>query len=155
MILVPPTFTGTDRLCPYPALFRALGDQVEQGQWFLPGEPTHRRETIVTSPLRSIPQYLVIIPGPSWWHVIAAAFTAALFLSLTVKLTLPAALFGVIAIGAMLRWAWALDKGPDPEPVDDGGGLTLPVYTPGNRLHAIRSGGVLVGGIGITFACMV
>src|SRR3546814_2615255 len=30
-----------------------LGDQVEQGQWFLPGAPTHRRETIVTSPLRS------------------------------------------------------------------------------------------------------
>src|SRR3546814_162399 len=59
-----------------------LGDQVEQGQWFLPGAPTHRRETIVTSPLKAIPQYLVIIPGPSWWHVIAAAFTAALFLSL-------------------------------------------------------------------------
>src|SRR3546814_834570 len=155
MILVPPTFTGTDRLCPYPALFRALGDQVEQGQWFLPGEPTHRRETIVTSPLRSIPQYLVIIPGPSWWHVIAAAFTAALFLSLTVKLTLPAALFGVIAIGAMLRWAWELDKGPDHEPVDVGGGLKLPVYMLGNRSHAIWAVWVLIVVIGMIFACMV
>src|SRR3546814_7989144 len=107
----PPRSTRPDTLFPYTTIFRSyaarsipivksreplwdnpeLGDQVEQGQWFLPGAPTHRRETIVTSPLKAIPQYLVIIPGPSWWHVIAAAFTAALFLSLTVKLTLPAA----------------------------------------------------------------
>src|SRR3546814_663953 len=132
-----------------------LGDQVEQGQWFLPGAPTHRRETIVTSPLKAIPQYLVIIPGPSWWHVIAAAFTAALFLSLTVKLTLPAALFGVIALGAMLRWAWELDKGPDHEPVDVGGGLKLPVYMLGHRTPALWAVWVLIVVIGMIFACMV
>jgi cytochrome c oxidase subunit I+III len=132
-----------------------LSEQVEKGQWFLPGAPTHRRETIVTSPLKAIPQYLVIIPGPSWWHVVAAVFTAALFLCLTVKLVLPAAIFGVIALAGMLRWVWELDKGPDHEPVDVGGGLKLPVYMLGNKSHAIWATWVLIVVIGMIFSCMV
>ena len=132
-----------------------LSDEVEQGRWFLPNAPTHRRETIVTSPLKGIPQYIVVIPGPSWWHVVAAVFTAALFLCLTVKLVLPAAVFGVIAIGAMLRWVWELDKGPDHEPVEVGGGLKLPVYMLGSKSHAIWAVWVLIVVIGMIFSCMV
>ncbi len=132
-----------------------ISEDVQEGRYFLPNAPTHRRETIVTSPLKAIPQYLVIIPGPSPWHVIAAVFTAALFIALTFKLVMLAAICGVIAIGAVLRWMWEMDKGPDHPPVEVGGGLKLPVYMLGSKSHAIWAMWVLIIVLGMVFACMV
>lgn len=132
-----------------------LGKDSEAGAYFLPNAPTHRRETIVTSPLKAVPQYLVIIPGPSWWHVVAAVFTAALFISLTFKLTIIAAIFGAVAIAAALRWLWEMDKGPDHPPVDVGGGLKLPVYMLGSKSHAIWAMWVLIAVFGMIFAAMI
>src|SRR3546814_8902248 len=61
-----------------------IGRDVEQGRYFLPGAPTCHRETLITSPIRSEPQYLQIMPGPSVWPLLAAIFTAGFFLLLTV-----------------------------------------------------------------------
>ncbi|MGE0370677.1 MAG: cbb3-type cytochrome c oxidase subunit I [Gammaproteobacteria bacterium] len=109
-----------------------LSDQVKEGQHFLPGTVTGLRETIVTSPVEARPQYVAIIPGPSWSHLIAAVGTAGFFLSLTVELVAVAFAFGAVGIVAVLWWLWTgTDLGPIRDRADIGGGLRLPVYVTG------------------------
>jgi cytochrome c oxidase subunit I+III len=110
-----------------------LPEQVKQGRHFLPGTATGRRETIVTSPVEARPQYLAIIPGPGWAHVIAAVGTAGFFLSLTLELVWTAFLFGAVGVAAVVWWLWTgTDHGPVGESADIGGGLRLPVYVTGS-----------------------
>ncbi|MCC6534778.1 MAG: cbb3-type cytochrome c oxidase subunit I [Burkholderiales bacterium] len=114
----------------------ALAPEVQSGQHYLPGTATGARETIVTSPIDASPQYLLLVAGPSWLPLLAGAGTAAFFLFLTVKLMLPAALGGVIALVACWLWLWQTDRGPVHAPVDIGGGITLPVYASGSVGHS-------------------
>jgi len=113
-----------------------LAAEVEAGAHFLPNAPTGRRETIVTSPIEAEPQYVLQMPGPGWSHVLAAAFTAAFFLLLTVKLVAPALLLGGLAILFSVLWAWELDPGPAKGDVEIGGGFVLPTYMSGPTSHA-------------------
>src|SRR3546814_1155696 len=89
----PPSSTRTDTLFPYTTLFRS-------------GAPTGRRETIVTSAVEARPQYLMRLPDPGWAHLLAAVFTAAFFLLLTVKLVTIAVICGVLAIAMLIAWMW-------------------------------------------------
>jgi cytochrome c oxidase subunit I+III len=133
----------------------ALAEQVRQGQHFLPGTATGLRETLVTSPLEAEPQYVAIIPGPGWAHVIAAIGTAGLFLSLTVELVWLAAVFGVVAVAAVLYWLWTgTDLGPVRDQVEIGGGLSLPVYVTGRDAIGQWAMVVLLIVDGVIFACL-
>jgi cytochrome c oxidase subunit I+III len=113
-----------------------LAGEVEAGGWYLPGAPTGGRETLVTSPVEARPQYVIRMPGAGWPPFLAAAFTAACFLLLTVKLVVPALVCGVLAIAFCLAWTWKLDLGPGESEVDIGGGLHLPTYMTGPRSHS-------------------
>jgi cytochrome c oxidase subunit I+III len=128
---------------------------VEAGRYYLPGAPTGGRETIITSAMDARPQYLLRMPMPGWPPFLAAVFTAAFFLLLTVKWVVLAALCGVIAVAAMLRWGWELDRGPKLAPVDIGGGIRLPVYASGPLSHTWWAVVVLILVIGTTYACLV
>ena len=75
-----------------------LKKSVEDGRWYLPGTATGMRETVVTSALEAVPQYLLRLPGPGWTPLLAAVFTAAFFLILTVKLVVLASVCGVLAV---------------------------------------------------------
>ncbi|WP_225766876.1 cytochrome c oxidase subunit I [Inquilinus sp. Marseille-Q2685] len=112
-----------------------LPEDVKEGRHFLPNAPTGGRETIVTSAVEGRPQYVIRMPGPGFAHVIAAVFTAAFFLLLTVKLVTIAIACGAVAVGACLVWAWALDKPPG-RSVDIGGGIRLPTYQTGPMSHS-------------------
>ncbi|WP_240788589.1 cytochrome c oxidase subunit I [Ramlibacter henchirensis] len=127
-----PRVTGREPLWEQPGLPR----EVEQGRWYLPGAPTGRRETVVTSPIEAEPQYLLLMPGPGWSPLVSALGTAGFFLLLTVKMVLPALLFGVVAIVALLKWLWASDPEPDHPRVDIGGGVLLPVQMTGPSSHS-------------------
>lgn len=132
-----------------------LAEEVREGQHFLPGTVTGLRETIVTSPVEARPQYLAIIPGPGWAHVIAAIGTAGFFLSLTVQMVWVAAAFGVVAVGAVLRWLWTgTDLGPVVDGADIGGGIRLPVYVTGRDSVAWWAMIVLMLVDATTFACL-
>jgi heme/copper-type cytochrome/quinol oxidase subunit 3 len=72
-----------------------------------------------------------------------------------VKWTLPAAACGIIAIGAMLRWGWELDRGAKLAPVDIGGGIRLPLYASGPLSQAWWAVIILILVIGTTYACLV
>lgn len=112
-----------------------LAKEVENGQHYLPNAPTGGRETIVTSPIDAKPQYVIQMPGPSWTHVLAAVFTAAFFLLLTIKVVIPALICAGIAVICCVVWVWELDQGPAKGPVDIGGGYRLPVYVTGAIGH--------------------
>ncbi len=113
-----------------------LAAEVKAGAHFLPNAPTGGRETIVTSPIEAEPQYVIQMPGPGWSHFLAAAFTAAFFLLLTIKLVVPAVVCGVLAILFCVTWTWELDPGPAKGKVDIGGGFVLPTYMTGPTSHA-------------------
>jgi cytochrome c oxidase subunit I+III len=112
-----------------------LKDEVEAGLHYLPNAPTGARETIITSPVEAIPQYLQRLPGPGWSPLVAAVGTAGFFMLLTVKLYPLAIACGVLAIAFILIWGW----GNDPEPfgdVDAGRGVKLATYATGPLSHA-------------------
>jgi cytochrome c oxidase subunit I+III len=126
-----PIIASRDPLWEQPSLSR----DVHEGRYFLPNAPTGWRETIVTSAIEAVPQYVLRLPGPGWTPLLAALFTAAFFLLLTVKLTLLATLCGVFAIVMMLIWMWGSDPAPT-APVPIGGGITLPTYVAGSQSHS-------------------
>jgi cytochrome c oxidase subunit I+III len=132
-----------------------LAADVEAGRYYLPGAPTGGRETIVTSAVKARPQYLLRLPGPSWPVVLAAWFTAAFFLLLTVKLVLPALVCGAIAVASVIRWLWETEPGPSHPPVDIGGGIRLPVYLSGSASHSWWAMIVLLVVDGTVFGCLV
>jgi cytochrome c oxidase subunit I+III len=67
---------------------------------------------------------------------VAAVFTAAFFLLLTVKVVVPAILCGVIAIAACLVWVWELDPGPGAGRIPVAANLKLPAYMAGPTSHS-------------------
>lgn len=113
-----------------------LGKDVEAGRYFLPNTATGHRETLITSTSRAEPQYLQIMPGPSWWPFLAALFTAGFFLLLTVKALALCAACGVLAIASLMRWVWDSDRHIAEQQVDVGAGIRLPTYFAGPQSHA-------------------
>ncbi|MGQ0655723.1 MAG: cytochrome c oxidase subunit I [Betaproteobacteria bacterium] len=133
----------------------SLADDVRAGGYYLPGSVTGTRETLVTSAIEARPQWLLRMPMPGWPPFIAAVFTAAFFLLLTVKWVAPAGFCGAIAVAAMLRWAWELNRGPMLAPVDIGGGIRLPVYASGPLSHGWWVAVILILVLGTTYACLI
>ncbi len=146
-----PIVTGREPLWEQPN----LAQDVKDGRYYLPNAPTGRRETIITSAVDAKPQYLLLMPGPGWSPLLAALGTAGFFLLLTVKLVLPAVLFGVLAVVMVWRWLWTSDLGPAHPPVDVGGGIRLPVYVTGPASHSWWAMVVLVLVSGSIFGSLV
>ncbi|NHZ37681.1 cytochrome c oxidase subunit I [Massilia rubra] len=124
--------TSSDPLWEQPTLAR----EVAAGQHYLPGSVSGRRETIATSALGAVPRYLMILPGDSWWPLIAAAGTAGFFLLLTVKLTWTAWACGIAAIVGIVAWLWQSDRPPPLAHARVGADLTLPVGARGTASHS-------------------
>ena len=132
-----------------------LAKDVEAGRYYLPGSATGGRETLLTSPIDAKPQALLLMPYPSWPPVLAAVFTAACFMLLTVKLVVLSFVCGVLAIAMMIRWLWDTDPGPAHPPVDVGGGVTLPVYITGASSHSRWAMVVLMLVSGSVYTCLI
>ncbi len=126
-----PLVTSRDPLWDQPDFAR----EVDEGRHFLPGAATGARETIITSAVDAAPQYLLRLTGPGWAHVLAAAFTAAFFLLLTVKAVTFALVCGIGAVGAVMVWLWQTDPPPTGD-LDIGGGIRLPTYMSGSQSHS-------------------
>ncbi|MCG5480614.1 MAG: cytochrome c oxidase subunit I [Ensifer alkalisoli] len=127
-----PHITSREPLWDRPTLPR----EVRDGHHYLPNAPTGGRETIVTSPIHARPQYIIQMPGPGWPPFLAAVFTAAFFLLLTVKIVTVAAVCAVLAIAFVLIWTWGLDPGPSKGTIDIAKGVRLPTYMTGPTSHS-------------------
>ncbi len=112
-----------------------LKEDVVAARHYLPNSPTGARETIITSPVEAVPQYLQRLSGPGWSPFAAAVFTAAFFMLLTVKFYTVAVSCGVLAIVFMLVWSWSNDAAPAGD-VDIGRGVRVPSYASGPLSHA-------------------
>jgi cytochrome c oxidase subunit I+III len=128
-----------------------LRQDVEAGRYFLPGTATGQRETLVTSPLRAEPQVVQVMPGPSWWPLLSALFTAGFFLLLTVKAYALSASCGVLAVACIMRWLWLNDRHLPQATVDAGGGVMLPTYVAGPQSHAWWGATLLCITLGMIF----
>ncbi len=113
----------------------ALSDEVKAGRYFLPGTKTGSRETLVTGAFDATPQYVLLVPGPSWRSFWAAVFMAAFFLLLTVKAVAVALICGALSIAFVIAWLWQTDRGPGPD-VEIGAGIRLPTYMTGGASHS-------------------
>ena len=122
----------------------AMAQHVQEGRYYMPGTVKGRRETIVTSAVEAVPQYVMVLPHPSWAPFVAAAGTAGFFILLTFKLVFPAAVAGFVAVLAMIRWAADLDPDAGDEPRDIGGGLHLPNYMAGSGSHSWWAASILM-----------
>jgi cytochrome c oxidase subunit I+III len=132
-----------------------LAQEVKDGRWYLPGSATGERETLVTHPLDGEPQALLRMPPPGWAPFVAAVFTAAFFLLLSVKQNAIAVVCGAVAIGAMLHWSWRLDPAPLPAPVALGGGVSVTAYASGPMSSSWWAMIVLTLVAGSLFGCAV
>jgi len=134
-----------------------LAEEVEAGAHFLPGTLTGLREALVTSPVEAEPQYVAVLPGPGWAHLVAAVGTAGFFLALTVEWLVPAAAFAALALAGVLRWLWtATDLGPVPPGRGEiGDGIILPVYLTGPASLSWSMMVVLMLVMGSCYACLV
>jgi cytochrome c oxidase subunit I+III len=146
-----PHVTSREPLWDQPDLAR----QVEEGRHYLPGTATGGRETIITSALGARPQFVLLLPGPSWLPFLAAAFTAAFFLLLTVKFIMTAAICGVLAVVCMIVWLWETDAGPVHPPVAIGGGIEIPVVMQGPQSHSWWATVITLIVAGMIYACLV
>ncbi|WP_374470113.1 cbb3-type cytochrome c oxidase subunit I [Phenylobacterium sp.] len=132
-----------------------ISKEVEEGRHLLPYTATGFRETIITSPIKAEPQYLMRMPGPSPWHVAAAFATAIFFLLLTVKLYWISLAFGVGALACIVRWLWEIDRPLPVDEVDIGGGIRLPTYVTGPGSHGWWAMIVLIVVLAMIFAMTV
>jgi cytochrome c oxidase subunit I+III len=146
-----PTVAGLYPLWDHPALAK----EVEEGAHYLPGSATGTRETIMTSAVDASPQWLLRLPMPGWAPLVAAWFTAAFFLLLTFKLVAPSLVCGVVAVGALLYWAWELDPPARDPAADVGGGLRLPVYATGPDSQAWWAMVILMLVSGALYGCLL
>ncbi|HEX2726474.1 MAG TPA: cbb3-type cytochrome c oxidase subunit I, partial [Beijerinckiaceae bacterium] len=133
---------------------RGLPRAVEEGRYYLPDAPTGGRETIVTSAVEATPQYVVRLSGPGWAHFLAAVFTAAMFVLLTLQFYGAALACGVVAFAAVIRWLWELDPAPHPREVHIGGGVVLPTYVTGPMSHTWWAMIVLIIVAAMSFASL-
>jgi len=127
-----PTVTSREPLWGQPA----LPQEVEAGRHWLPGTVFGGRETLVTSAGNATPLHLLRLPTDGWSPFLAAVGTAGFFLLLTVELTLPAGLCGLIAIGAIVHWLWASDQPPPTAHARVADDIRLPVGAAGMRSHS-------------------
>ncbi|USX23484.1 cytochrome c oxidase subunit I [Oxalobacteraceae bacterium OTU3REALA1] len=113
-----------------------LAREVEEGAHWLPNTATGRRESIVTSPVRARPLYLLVLPGDSWWPFAAAVGTAGFFLLLTIKMTLVAWVCGIVAVASVLAWMWQSDTPPQQRTAKVADDVSLPVGVTGTASHS-------------------
>ncbi|MBC7597869.1 MAG: cbb3-type cytochrome c oxidase subunit I [Polaromonas sp.] len=113
-----------------------LAAEVVAGRHWLPGTHSGGRETLVTSWRDAVPQHLLVVPGDSWWPLIAAAGTAGFFLLLTVSQVVVAFACGITAIVAIVVWLWQTDNPPHALTAEVADGVFLPVGARGTASHS-------------------
>jgi cytochrome c oxidase subunit I+III len=109
-----------------------LVDEIRAGRGYLPDTPTGEREALITTPVGSVPEQILPLPGPGWTAFVAALATAVVFAAMTVKLPIVGVAAGVVAAAAILSWLWSMDRALPREPVDAGRGAVLPLYSSGS-----------------------
>jgi cytochrome c oxidase subunit I+III len=94
-----------------------LADTIATGQHALPHAAHGRRETLGVDPVSGRVREVILLPGNSWWPLLAGGLLALLCIALLLKLYAGAVVVALLAVGVLLRWSWEngarLDAGAD------------------------------------------
>jgi cytochrome c oxidase subunit I+III len=123
----------------------SLAQEVEAGRHWLPGTVFGGRETLSTSLVDAVPQYLLRLPGDGWSPLLAAAGTAGFFLLLTVGWFVPAFLMAGLAIASIVHWLWQSDRPPPAPLASVAEGVALPTAARGRHSPAWWAALLLLG----------
>jgi cytochrome c oxidase subunit I+III len=119
-----------------------LGEHVRAGRYHLAEAHRGRRETIVTTAVDALPDYVLRLPGPTFVPLLAAVATTVCFVALTFKAVATGIAAGVVTILLFYLWVWRTEA-PVDERIDIGRGTTLPAYASGPT--SVVHGGTVVG----------
>lgn len=117
----------------YPLWDQAtLMEDVKQGRGYLPDAMEGKREGLVTSVLDAEPIQVLRVGGTSHMTILSALTLGLVFVALTFKWWIVAAVAGVACLAAILIWLWTgTNEVPEATAKDAGRGLTLPLYASG------------------------
>lgn len=105
---------------------------VEAGRFYLPDAPEGKRETLVTSTIDAHIVYCLRVPGPTWLTLLAAVFTAGVFIAATYHWWLITLVSTVLALVLILIWLWSGTADIPEKPTKDVGmGIIAPLYISG------------------------
>jgi cytochrome c oxidase subunit I+III len=106
----------------------------DEGRFYLPDAAEGRRETLITSVISATPIQCLRVPGPSFLPMLAAFFTALVFILATFSLYGWALASGAVALALILVWLWTgTGEIPEKPEKDVGLGVSLPLYASGTR----------------------
>ncbi|MGH8084236.1 MAG: cytochrome c oxidase subunit I [Lysobacter sp.] len=110
-----------------------LMHDVDAGRGYLADAPEGKRETLVTSTIDAVPEQCLRVPGPTFLTLWAAVFTGGAFIFPVFSQYAAAGISAVLALVAILAWAWTGTALVPEKPAKDVGlGLTLPLYASGS-----------------------
>jgi len=102
-----------------------LPGAMASGRHFL-GEPREGwQETLAVDPITGEPDYILILPRPSWWPFVSAAALAVFFMGFLLKVYWLAAAGAAAAIVLFFGWAWSNGIREDTPPLPAGRGVDL------------------------------
>jgi cytochrome c oxidase subunit I+III len=106
-----------------------LKQQLRDGDGYLP-EVRHRwQETLGVHPITGRPDQIILLPGPSYLPLIAAALLGVFFVGFLFRLYWFSALGAAFALLVGLRWAWTTGLDRDWPRLDAGRGMELPLHS--------------------------
>jgi cytochrome c oxidase subunit I+III len=119
----------------------ALAEHVRTGRYYLGHAQSGQRETIVTSAIDALPDYVLRLPRPTFVPMVMAILVTISFVALTFKANLLALVAGVLVVPVAYWWVWHTEA-PVDEQVEIGRGEVLPAYAHGPR--SVQFSGLLV-----------
>jgi len=107
---------------------KGLGADIAGGRHYLAGSPRGQQETLAVDAVRARPQYVIVLPGPSWLPFLAAVAMGIFFVSFLRSTYVPAAAGAILATVLFIAWAWKGGTRSDPGDIPVGKGLFLPSH---------------------------
>ncbi len=102
-----------------------LAARIERGDEYLGTAPEGRRESLVTTVIGAVPEYVHRLPHPTWIPLLAAIATAPIFIGTLVSRYAWSLLGVVLLIVIAMIWFW--ERAPEKLEKDAGHGLRLPL----------------------------
>ena len=133
-----------------------LTRDVDEGRFYLPDAEEGKREMIVTTPIDARPSQCLRVSGPTFITLLAALFTAGVFIFPTYKLWWPMLISAALALGTIIVWLWTgTALIPEKDTKDVGLGLELPLYVSGSASVGWWAMFITMLGIMSAFASLV
>ncbi|HLT98114.1 MAG TPA: cytochrome c oxidase subunit I [Burkholderiaceae bacterium] len=105
-----------------------IPDDAAAGKYWLSEPAGGQRLTLSVEVSSGRPENVIVLPGSSWWPLLAALATAGFFTGVLLKFYLAALCALAITIALFLCWAWANGSRLDVGEIEANAGVHLPLH---------------------------